>query len=513
MSGHDVIVVGAGPNGLAAAGLLARAGRRVLVLERREVVGGLAAVEEFHDGYLSTGPLHDTTVVRPGVIRALDLTLHGLGLREHAPGLLALGDDGAGLLLGGDRTRAAERIAAISPDDAEQYRRFVAFIDRVRPVVDQFVDNPPLDLIRFETNRVGDLLRRGLRLRRLGKREMLEFLRLLSMSVADWLDEWFRGDLLKAALAHAAIAGSASGPRSPGTGTTMLLHACGSRGGVVSGAPGLVAALARAAEASGAEIRTSAPVESILLSSGRVEGVRLVGGESLPAAHVACSCDPKHALLELLPRGVLASRTEQRIRKFRARGTTAQVKLAVAGPVRFTALPDRPIELARTGSSLDRLERACDAIKYRSLSAMPILEIHVPTVSSPQLAPDGHSVISTLVHFAPHDLEGGWDDGARERLGDTVVSILSEHIADLPTFTRAREVLAPPDLERRYGIHGGQIHHGETALDQLLIRPTPECTGYRTPVPGLYLCGSGSHPGGGLTLSPGAQAAATILSD
>ena len=485
----------------------------MLVVERREIVGGLAATEEFHNGYRSTGPLHDTTVVRHGVVRALDLTRHGLVLREHAGGLLALDDDGAGLYLDGDRRSAVEQIAAFSPGDAESYRKFLAFTDRVRPVVDQFVDNPPLDLIRFETNRVGDLLRRGLRLRRLGKREMLEFLRLLSMSVADWLDEWFDSELLKAALAHTAIAGSFSGPRSPGTATNLLLHACGSHGGVAGGAPSLLAALTRAAEQSGVEIRTSAPVERILFSDGRVEGVRLAGGESLSATRVACSCDPKQTLLELLPRGLLASRTEQRIRRFRTRGTTAQVKLAVAGPVRFAALPDRPIEFARTGSSLDGLERAFDAIKYRSLSAPPILEIHVPTVASPQLAPDGHSVISALVHFAPHDLAGGWDDAAKERLGETVVSILSGHVPQLAANTVAREVLAPTDLERRYGVRDGQIHHGECALDQLLIRPAPECTGYRTPVPGLYLCGSGSHPGGGLTLSPGAQAAAAILSD
>jgi phytoene dehydrogenase-like protein len=226
---------------------------------------------------------------------------------------------------------------------------------------------------------------------------------------------------------------------------------------------------------------------------------------------VAASCDPKHLFLELLPAGAIPYRLEHRVRTWRTRGTTAQVLLAVAGPVRFAAAPNDPIEFARTGGSLVAIERAFDAVKYRRFSEMPILDIQVPTVSAPELAPAGHSVVSILVHFAPYELEGGWDEAKRKALGDRVVAILEKHAPGIGAKIVGGDVLSPAEIETRYGTAGGHIHHGEHALDQILIRPAPECVGYRTPLAGLYMCGSGSHPGGGLTCRPGALAAGAIL--
>jgi phytoene dehydrogenase-like protein len=514
---YDAIVIGAGHNGLACASYLAKAGRSVLLVERRDGVGGMAASEVFHPGYRSVGLLHDTTGVAPDVVKALALERHGLRMQRARPSLLALGSGKAGapsLMLHGDVAAACKEIARLSPRDAEQYGRYRALLDRVGPVLRGFLDEPPLNLVDIESAGAWELVRRALRVRRLGAKEMMELLRLPSMSVADWLGEWFETDLLKAALALDAVAGTWMGPRSPTSNFHLILHEAAAGPGVVGGGPALVASLEKAARAAGVEILTGACVSRILAdgAGSPVKGVVLDGGVEVRAPVVAASCDPKHLFLTLLPAGAIAYRLEHRVRTWRTRGTTAQVLIAVAGPVRFAAAAsDDRIEFARTGGSLVEIERAFDAVKYRRFSETPILDIHVPTVSAPDLAPAGHSVVSILVHFAPYELEGGWDDAQRKALGDRVVAILEKHAPGIGASVVGGDVLSPADIEKRYGATGGHIHHGEHALDQILIRPTPECVGYRTPLAGLYLCGSGSHPGGGLTCRPGALAAGAIL--
>ena len=509
MSDADIIVVGGGHNGLTAAALLARAGRRVLLLERRPFVGGLAAAEEFHPGYRSPGLLQDSTGVRAGVISALDLTRHGLVMRSRRPDILALGDGDAALVLHGEPRRAAQELERRSAQDARRYLEYHAFLERIRGVLADFLDRPPLDLIGLEALDYRDLLVRGLRLRRLGRSTMMELLRLPPMSVADWLDEWFEDDLLKAALGLPAVSGTFMGPRSPGSNLNLLLGEGAAGAGVVGDGPMVVGALERAARHSGVMIRTAAQVERIVVESGRVRGVAVAGGERIDAPVVAASCDPKHALLDLLTAGSITCRLAQRIGQLRTRGTTAQVLLALGAPPRFAARPDIPVERARTGGSLDQIERAFDAVKYETMAEQPILEIHVPS----GLAPRGHAVVSVLVHFVPYAPRSGWDDSARARLADGVISQLERHAPGLAGAVVACDVLGPADVEARYGISGGQIHHVEHGLDQLLVRPTPECVRYRTPVAGLYLCGSGCHPGGGLTCAPGQLAAQVILDD
>jgi phytoene dehydrogenase-like protein len=503
VSRYDAIVIGAGHNGLTTAALLAKQGREVLVVERSDVVGGLAAAEEFHPGYHSGGLLHDTTGVRDAVVRELELEKHGLRMRSHRPDVLALGDDGQSLLVRGDRVKAVEEIDPVSKKDAWRYADYHAFVDRVRPVLRQFLNQPPLDLVNLETIAIRDGLNRGLKLRSLGRRDMMELLRLPPMCVGDWLDEWFETDLLKTAMAFPAVAGTFMGPRSPSSNFNLLLWEAAAGPGVAGGGPALIAALEGSARAQGVEFRTGASVERIVVDSGAVKGVVVAGDEQIEAVAVAASCDPRHAMLDLLAPGVLPYRAAERLRGFRQRGTTAQVLLALESIPRFAARPDEAIELARTGANLLAIERAFDAVKYRTIADEPVLEIAVPSAATPDLAPAGHAVVSVLVHFTPYDLEPEWNDAERERLGDRVMGILDRHIPGVSSSVLAGVVLGPPDIERRYGVTGGHIHHGEHALDQLLIRPTPECLRYATPIEGLYLCGSGSHPGGGLTCAPG----------
>jgi phytoene dehydrogenase-like protein len=508
---YDVIVIGAGHNGLTTAAFLAKHGRKVLVLERREIVGGLAASHEFHASYRSAGLFHDTRGVRSSVVRALELERHGLVLRSSAPGVLALGSDGASLLLSGDASLNREEISRLAPADAGRYEEFRAFLEPYRKLLRAFVEEPPTDLIDIASNGIRSLVRRAMRMRLLGRERMLELLRIPPMCVADWLDEWFENDLLKATLALPAISGGFHGPRSPGTAANLLLQEATAETGSRDGGPSLVSALERAGRAAGVEIRTGEEVAGVCLESGQVRGVETRSGERIPSPVVAASCDPKQVFLRLLDAGRISSRFDHDIRNLRMRGTTAQALLALGNPLRFSARQDERIELARTGGRLDDLERAFDAIKYRKLPDNPVLDIYVPTTTNPQLAPEGGEVVSVLIHFAPYDLETGWGPDARERLLDRVVEILEGHAPGAASSLIGRALLSPVEIESTYACSGGQVHHGEHALDQLLVRPVPGCTGYGTPIPGLYLCGSGSHPGGGLTCAPGALAAGVIL--
>ena len=274
------------------------------------------------------------------------------------------------------------------------------------------------------------------------------------------------------------------------------------------GGPGRLTSAARAASV---EIRTDCPVERIDVGDDGVAGVTLADGSALQAPLVAASCDPRRTLLDLLPRGSIALRLERRLRTYRCRGTTAHVALALDRAPTFSGAPEGAFAYARTGGHLDDLERAFDAVKYRRFSDEPALEIHLPAVEDAPVAPSGHAVASILVHFAPHALDGGWSRPACDTLADRVLAVLERHAPGIGDSVVARRVLSPADLETTFGLTGGHVHHGEHALDQLLVRPAPECFDYRTPVKGLWLCGSGSHPGGGLTCAPGRLAADAIL--
>ena len=513
MSHYDVIVIGAGHNGLATAAILAKAGRKVLVLERREIAGGMCAPEEFHPGYRTAGLLHDTAQVRPGLVDALQLAQYGLETGPAAP-VLVPEENGAGVVLSADDVATEKELSRLGDADVRGWRAYRAFIADARRVIEPLLNEIPPDITRLGTMDSGSLptlLRSGMALRKLGREKVTALLRVPPMCVADWLNEYFASDLVKGALAHAAVSGTWAGPWSPGTAANLLLLECTTTGSVRGGAAALAISLERSARAQGVEFRTGAEVRSIVLERGAATGVVLASGETITAGRIAASCDPRTLFLELIPRATLPLKVEQRMGVIRARGTSAKVHLALSRRLEFASRPGERIERARTSGSLDDLERAFDAVKYRRFSERPLLDIYVPTVSQPELAPGEGEVVSMLVHFAPHDLADGWTSAARERLGDAAVAELARVAPGARDSVVGREVLTPGDIALRYRVAGGHIHHVEHALDQMVIRPTLETMRYATPIPNLFLCGSGAHPGGGVSGAPGALGAAAIL--
>jgi phytoene dehydrogenase-like protein len=509
---YDVIVIGAGHNGLTTAAYLAKQGRKVLVLERRGTIGGLAAGEEFHAGYHTAGVLHDAGQVRAQVVKSLDLKSHGLEMRPERPSILALDPEDRGMLLSHKERRTAKEIHFYSPEDAKQYRQYRKFIKHVAGVVNRIFDELPPAIDLPDGRTLWDLFKTGFALRRLGKTTMLDLMRIAPMCVADWLNEWFDNNRLKAALAGAGLSGNFAGPWSPGTAFNLLLWECTAKYSIKGGPRALIAALEKAVVSQGADIRTAGHVSEIRVSGGQIKGVVLKDGEQIQASVVAASCDPRHTFLDLLPGNRVENWQEQRMQHFRGIGTTAKVNLALNTQLEFNGRAGEKIAFARTGHHLDHIEKAFDACKYGQFAADPILDIHIPTVSNPDLAPTGHSVVSILVHFVPYGLQSQWDRDQIEKLEDTVLTVLERYAPGVTDAIVAREVLSPIDLEERYGLVQGHILHGEHALDQLILRPTPECARYQTPIEGLYLCGSGSHPGGGITCGPGALAASAIFS-
>ena len=504
MTACDVIVIGGGHNGLVTAALLAGRGRKVTVLERHAVVGGLAIGDEFHPGFTAAGLLHDTGGVNTRLMEQLGLQPSDTGpppvfAPQHP-------DDGPGLLLHRDPARAAGEIETHSAADARRYGEYHAFLRRLRPFTSRLFESVPPALTGDGASLL-TLMGRGFALRRLGRADMMELLRITPMALADWLNEWFESELLRSTLALPAVAGTRTGPWSPGN-VANLLRLESMAGKTVTGGPkGFIDALEAAARQRGVDIRTDADVRRVCTVSGAVTGVELSDGETIDAPIVAASCDPKQVFLSLVDPAVVTPKLNHQVSKLRGRGTTAKVDLAVTAPLQFACRPDLDVKHAHVVTTIDDMERAFDATKYGRCSEQPVLDVYVPTGQ----APDGHCVVSIVTHFAPHDLAGGWTDAARQRLGDTVVETLARYAPLLPAQVIARRVLTPVDIESRYGVTGGHIHHVEHALDQLIVRPVPQCARYATPIRGLYLCGSGSHPGGGLTGGPGTLAAEAIL--
>ncbi len=507
----DAIVIGAGLNGLTAATTMARSGRKVLVLESRSTPGGLASGSEFHPGYHSPGLLHDTTGLLPQVVETLNLTKHGLRRGERPPTIFAVQRDGRGLLLHHDPNEAAKELNSDGTRDAESYARFRSFISRIKPVAERFLTDLPPDWMADGLHDWKAMLSSGLALRRLGKTNMMELLRLGPMSVADWLNEQFESPALKSALAAPALRGCWGGPHSPGTNGSLLRYATLAGAAAVGGPHELVTALLGAARSAGVDLRLSKPVAGINVATGSVSGVTCEDGDVVHSKLVLSSCDPKRTFLHLVGAQELGPSFEQDIRAYRMRGMTACVNLALRKPLRFRCRPEQDVEFATTAQSLMEWERSFDAVKYGGFIDEPALEVYVPSFACSGAAPAGHASVALSAHGVPYDLAGGWHDEAREKLGDAIVRTLSSYVDDLEASIVAREVLTPVDIEMRYSVTGGHTYHGEHGLDQLLVRPARQCARYATPISGLYLCGSGSHPGGGITCAPGFIAANTIL--
>jgi len=503
MSAWDAVVVGAGHNGLTAASYLARAGLRVLVLEQRDTVGGLASTYEFAPGFrASVGP-ELCGLLLPRVVADLELHRHGLDLIPVDPEAFAPDGRTGGLSLFRDPARAAEEIRRLSPKDAEAWPRFRALVDRLaaflRPV---FSEPAPVASIEG----AGDLFRLarlGVGLRRLGARPMRELLRVLPMSVADLMDEWFESDRLKACLAAPALEGVCLGPRSAGTAALFLYHRQGGATLARGGAGAVTKALASALTARGGAIRTGTAAERILVEGGRVRGVVVRGGEEIRAADVLSALSPRATFRGLVDPTRLEPGFLSEIDAIRYRGVTAKLNLAVSSVPEWGGAA-----VVHLGEGLDALERAYDAAKYGEVSERPMLRVVVPTRVDPTLAPEGRHVVSVTMQYAPYRR------GAAATIEARILDALEESAPGIGGAVLHRHLWTADDYERELALTEGSWHQGEMALDQmLLMRPVPGWARHRTPIDGLYLCGPATHPGGGITGACGRNAARALLKD
>ncbi len=511
MSKYDAIIIGGGHNGLTAAAVLGKKGKKVLLLEKRPILGGIAAGEEFHSGYRTTGLLHDTSNVRPYIIKELELEKHGLETEHHRPPVALLGKDGGIIKLSTEMATTTASIQQYSSSDAERYQSYEAFTQKVSKVINDLMDNPPpdIDIENLTMANLVVLAKKGMKLKGLGNATMMELLKVAPMCLADFLNEKFETDFLKAGLAAPGLYGSYAGPWSAYSTINLLLWECAAKYHVKGGPEALVQVLSKVAKTNGVEIRKDAAVEKIILDKkGRACGVRLVAGEEFESDIIGSSCTPKQTFLNLIEPFDLDYELNYWIEKTRGRGTTGKVNLAVNKAV---ALNGETVQYARTGNSFDEMEKAFDPVKYGEVTDAPFLDINIPTIANPALAPTGHSVVSILVHQIPYDVKEGWTEEAKQILYDNVVKELEIYSPGITQSIVGSEILSPADLENRYSLTDGHIYHGEHFVDQLLTRPIPSCTHYRTPIEGLYLCGSGSHPGGGITCAPGWMAAKEIL--
>lgn len=505
----DAIVVGAGHNGLTCAAYLTRAGLSVLVLEAAPRVGGAAVNDEIHPGFTVPACAHILHLLHPRVAADLELGRNGLELACKAMATVALDPNGRHIAPSPDDGS----VASHSKADAEALPAFQARLGRFAGALQPFLAAIPPRLDGAGWSDSAALLRLGWAVRRLGREDMREFLRVIAMNAADLLDETFESDLLKGAFALDSVLGARLGPRSPGSVLTLLYRFAGECGGV-RGALGLprggMGAVTRAlaAAASRAQVRTGAAVARILVENDRAVGAVLESGEEFRARCVISNADPRTTFLSLLGAEHLDTGFVRRVRNIRMRGIAAKLNLALDAAPTFTGLdPGQLGARLLIAPSIDYVENAFNPCKYRAYSDEPAIEITIPSAHDPTLAPAGKHVLSAIVQYAPYDLEGGWE-ASRDAFADKVIATIARHAPDLPDKIVARRLITPADLERDFRMTGGHWHHGELALDQLfMLRPVPGWAQYRTPVAGLYLCGAGAHPGGGVMGAAGYNAA------
>ena len=514
MSTKDsVIIIGGGHNGLVCGAYLARAGRKVTVLEAADQVGGAAATREFAPGFRAS-VAHLLYLLDDGIAKDLALASHGLKIAKANLETIALAEDGNHLSIGADRVDGA----GVSQEDKSAYVEYRRFMSKFAAVIGALHNQVPPRI----TQERGDLLALGklaLKIRLLGRDDMREFLRIAGINIFDILQENFDNPLLKGALSMDAVLGTFSGPRSNNSVFTALHRMSGNNAGAagalslpVGGMGAVTEALAAAARQAGAEVRTGAPVSRILMEGTQVCGVELAGGERLDAATVVSNADPKSTVMDLLGMRHVEAGFAQKIKNFRARGNTAKLHLALDGLPDFRAVsPQQLGERLVIAPSLEYVERAFNPCKYGEFSVNPVAEITIPTLHDPSLAPAGQHVLSAVVQYAPRKLKSGWAEG-KAAFTKVVMDLLAAYAPDIRERTVATELLTPEDLQREFRMTGGHWHHGELSLDQfLMLRPVPKSAQYKTPVDGLYFCSAGCHPGGGVMGSAGRNAANAVL--
>jgi phytoene dehydrogenase-like protein len=521
----DTVVIGAGHNGLVAAAFLAKAGQKVLVLEGRDVVGGAAVTEEVFPSFKVDVGAHKVGGLSRRVVSELGLAGHGLEVIAADPTVFTPVEKGRPLVLWREPRKTVESIREISEADAEAWMPFTALIGKAAGLLEAVWYETPPDVTGHHLGDLWSAFKLGRRLRGMGQKDMVEVMRILPMSIYELLDEWFESDLVKGTLAASAIGGLCLGPMGGGT-VHMLLHQhVGAGTGVIrpthrirGGIGRLGEALISACRQNGGDVRTGARVQKILVEGGVTQGVVLADGSEVRSRRVVSSLDPRSTFFGLLDPSAVSPGFARKVDNIRFRGVCAKVHLALAGLPGFSCQPGGGPHLRgiiSVSPSLDYLERAYDDAKYGAVSRAPYLEVSIPSLSDPDVAPNGKHLASVVMQYAPFTLRGReWDDRAREALSDTVIRTLAQYAPNVEEIVEDVHVMTPLDMQERFGLTEGNIYHGEMTLDQLLfMRPVPGASRYRAPIGGLYLCGSGTHPGGGVTGVPGFNAAREILKD
>ena len=528
---YDAVIIGGGHNGLIAAAYLARAGRRVVVLERRHVLGGAAVTEEVVPGFRFSVASYVVSLLRPEIIRELRLPEHGLDILPLDGTFTPLPAGGGPPAGGGDylwrvndHGRTIRELRRWSLRDAEAYEEYGQLMVEMARFIKPILGIVPGDPTDLDPRPMLPLAALARSFGRLTERQQAVFVQLMTMSAADFLDQWFETDPLKATMSASGIIGTYQGIRSPGTAYVLLHHYMGEIDGAFrawgipkGGTGGVSMAIARSAAALGAEIRTEAPVARIRTAGGRATGVILEDGEEIDAVAVLSSVDARLTFLGLLEPGTLDPAFEDDVRRFKFRGSSGKVNLAVDRLPDFTCLPGEGEHLRGAISfspSMDDMERAYDDAKYGHWSRRPYIDMIIPTLVDPAMAPPGKHVISCFVQYAPYKLDpalGTWDDN-REAFGDAVIDRIAEFAPNIRDIIVGRQVLTPLDIERTIGLSEGNIFQGELSLEQLFFnRPVPGHARFRTPIDGLWLSGSSTHPGGGLMGANGRLAALEVL--
>jgi len=518
----DVIVIGGGHNGLTAAAYLARAGKKVLVLERRHVLGGAAVTEEVFPGFRFSVASYVVSLLRPEIIRDLDLPRHGLEILP-LDGTFTPMPNGDHLWRVNDHAKTRREIARHSKLDAEAYDEYGKAMVEMARFVKPILNMTPPDPMTLDPRELMKLIVLGRRFHRLADSDRYNQVQLMTMSAVDFLDQWFETDVLKATMSASGIIGTFLGVRSPGTAYVLLHHYMGEIDGAfrswgfARGGTGAISnAIAAAARELGVEIRTEAPVAQIRLRHGQAAGVVLATGDELDAEMVLSSVDPNLTFLKFMdPDKELPADFVEEIRRYKYRGSSGKVNLALDALPDFTSLPGAGAHLRGAISispSVDYMERAYDQAKYGEFSHRPYIDMVIPTLTDPSVAPPGKHILSCFVQYAPYKLKSGTWDEQRDAFGDTVIDTIAEHAPNIRDIILHRQVLTPLDLERTFGLTEGNIFQGELTLEQLFfLRPAPGWAQYATPIRGLWMCGSATHPGGGIMGAPGRNAALRIL--
>jgi phytoene dehydrogenase-like protein len=504
---YDAIVVGGGHNGLVCSALLAKAGRSVLLLEANGQVGGAAITREFADGFTVSACAHLLYQLQPCVQKDLDIKPQ---LAADDLATIGLAEDGEHLRIDG------LKVDGVSDADGKNYRDFQKRMLRFAKMLNTFFNKPPARLGSDDVADLATLGRLGFDLRRMGKNEMREFLRMIGMNIHDELTERFESPLLKGAISLDAVLGTHLGPRSPNTMLTYMYRLAGDYGRIASPAGGMGSvsnALAHAAREAGVTIRTGMPVKRIVVDNGRVTGVETAGGDRFESLTVVSNADPKRTIMDLVGAQHVEARFTHRVHHLRSRGNAAKLHLALDGLPSIAGLRKKDFaERILIAPSEHYVERAFNPAKYGQSSPDPVLEITFPSVRDETMAPTGKHVMSAIVQYAPYALKEGWSDAARAEFEAATIRTIERYAPDIASRITASELLTPADIEQEFHITGGHWHHGELTMDQFMfVRPVVGAAQYRMPVDGLYLCGAGTHPGGGVSGAAGRNAARAIL--